>query len=94
MAVAQAAQATWPCALRHRARRSPEHRVTRVEHQVLGPELRPDRSDQLRQQPDRPSRRANNLKPVAVGAVRVPLAGVHGCTGSSSKTVAVNRTRT
>jgi hypothetical protein len=40
----------WALASRNPARWSPEDRITGVEYQYLGTELRPDRSDQLGQQ--------------------------------------------
>jgi hypothetical protein len=80
----------------HRAGRTTEHRITRVEDQILGPELRSNCRHQFRQQPDRPTQRTSIASiggVVAAPLSRVRLA-VHGCTGSSSNTVAVNRTRT
>src|SRR5260370_34439265 len=70
------------------AGRTAEHRVSRVEYQHVGAELRPDRRDQLLPHPRRAARPASAARQRSSALIT----GAHcPASGSSPKTVAVSR---
>ena len=87
VAPAQVPDAGRPFAAGHRARRPAEHRVSRVEGQHPGPELRAHRGHQLFQQAGR------NLVLPGLRGIRAAGAA-HRLSSSPSKTVAVTLTAT